>query len=84
MAGGATHGFLYNGTSFISIDDPNGVGTTTVNGLNDKGQLVGFYTAANGNTDGFVASPVPEPGSLALLGSGLLAALGALGRKLMR
>ena len=29
-----------------AIDDPNGVGTTTVNGVNNTGKLVGFYTDA--------------------------------------
>jgi hypothetical protein len=68
-AGGAMHGFVYNvaGSSYASIDDPNGVGTTTINGINDLGQLVGFYVDANLNTDGFVATPVPEPRSLTLL-----------------
>jgi hypothetical protein len=40
-----------------SIDDPNGVGTTTVNGVNNTGKLVGFYTDAAGNTDGMLATP---------------------------
>jgi hypothetical protein len=39
-----------------SIDDPNGVGTTTVNGLNDSANLVGFYVDSAGNTDGFLAT----------------------------
>jgi CHRD domain len=35
--------------------------TTTINGVNDRGQLVGFYVDANGNTDGFLANPAsPE------------------------
>ncbi len=28
----------------------------TINGINDKGQIVGFYVGGNGNTDGFYAS----------------------------
>src|SRR5580704_6794810 len=42
---------------FSTVDDPNGIGTTTINGVNDLGQVVGFYVDANGNTDGFVATP---------------------------
>jgi hypothetical protein len=33
------------------------VGTTTINGVNDAGELVGFYVDAAGNTDGFLALP---------------------------
>lgn len=39
-----------------SIDDPNGIGTTVVNGVNDAGYLVGFYGTAPLNS-GFVAIP---------------------------
>ncbi len=62
-ANGNTHGFVYNtGTgTYATIDDPNegvvnGVTSTTVNGINDQGQLVGFYTDANGNVDGMLAT----------------------------
>lgn len=82
-ASGGMHGFFWNGSKFISIDDPNGVGTTIVNGLNDFGRLVGFYVDANGNTDGFVATPIPEPGTLAMFGSAALFAFGMLRRKLL-
>ena len=54
---GQTHGFLWQkGKGYKIIDDPNGVGTTLVNGINDKGQLVGFYGTSPVNT-GFVATP---------------------------
>lgn len=53
------HGFLLSSplshANWRSIDDPNGVGTTTVNGINDNANLVGFYVDAAGNTDGFLA-----------------------------
>jgi hypothetical protein len=39
------------------VDDPQGAGATTINGVNDQGDLVGFYTDGKGNTDGFLASP---------------------------
>jgi len=76
---GGMHGFVYNvaTATFTSIDDPNGVGTTTVNGINDLGQLVGFYTtgvvtpSGVAVTDGFVATSTPEPASFLLLGSAL-------------
>lgn len=47
-----------------------------------KGQPVDFDVDATGNTDGFVATPAPEPGSLLLLGSGMLAGLGIFRRKI--
>ena len=55
---GNNHGFVYTAAtqSFISVDDPNGIGTTVVNGINDNGVLVGFYGTAPINS-GFVASP---------------------------
>jgi probable HAF family extracellular repeat protein len=58
-AAGQSHGFVYTiGTSnFVTVDAPNGVGSTIVNGINDAGKLVGFYGAAPINT-GFVATPV--------------------------
>jgi len=53
-----TAGFVWSPAfGFESIDDPNGIGSTTVNGVNDRGLLVGFYTGSAGNTDGFVARP---------------------------
>jgi hypothetical protein len=60
--GGVMHGFVLTGplgpkSHWQSIDDPNGVGSTTVNGINDAGDLVGFYTDAAGNTDGMLAQP---------------------------
>jgi hypothetical protein len=53
---GLIHGFIFNDGRFTSVDDPESVGATTLNGINDRGQIVGFFTAAGGNTDGFVGS----------------------------
>ena len=55
---GNTHGFVYRekAGTFQSVDDPNGVGTTIVNGINDKSVLVGFFGTAPINS-GFIATP---------------------------
>ncbi len=57
-ASGNTHGFVYHisSKSWQSIDDPDGVGTTIVNGINDNGVLVGFFGTSPVNT-AFVATP---------------------------
>ncbi|MGO8889616.1 MAG: hypothetical protein ACLP8X_11000 [Streptosporangiaceae bacterium] len=55
----AMHGFTWTPQhGFSTVDDPHGAGTTTINGVNDRGQLVGFYVDGAGNTDGFLASPL--------------------------
>ena len=53
------HGIVYNSrtNSFTTLDDPNGIGATTLNGINDRGDIVGFYVDSNGNTDGLLAVP---------------------------
>ncbi|HZU90858.1 MAG TPA: hypothetical protein VE993_16530 [Stellaceae bacterium] len=59
-ANGANHGYTYTidgGTFSGDINDPNaGTGTgqgTTATAINNKGQIVGFYTDKNGVTHGF-------------------------------
>jgi hypothetical protein len=42
--GTIVHGFIWSGGTLRTLDDPHGVGTTTINGLNDKGDIVGFYS----------------------------------------
>lgn len=58
---GNSHGFVYNAAtkSWTSVDDPNGIGTTVVNGINDNGDLVGFWGTSPLNT-AFVATPAAE------------------------
>jgi hypothetical protein len=55
--GTATHGFTWTPQGgFTTVDDPRGIGTTTINGVNDFGTLVGFYTDSQNNVDGLVAA----------------------------
>jgi hypothetical protein len=43
---------------FATVNDPDGVGTTTINGVNDDGDLVGSYTTDHGKiTNGMLATP---------------------------
>jgi hypothetical protein len=69
------HGFLYNSQTghYTFLDDPdarfsNGVEITQVTGINNSGEISGYYSDANGVFHGFVATPVPEPGSIVVLG----------------
>jgi Cu/Zn superoxide dismutase len=95
-AAGDTHGFtlkspLGPASHWQSIDDPNALNTpgngTVVNGLNNAGDLVGFYADAAGNVNGMLATPavtmtrhltfMPMPqgtASLSFNGAGQLAA----------
>ena len=75
-AEGNTDGFVYNWVTgaLTTINDPNangntsfGVEGTIVNGINDHGQLVGFYAD---DVNGFLANPVPEPSTWAMMLTG--------------
>ena len=53
-----TFGFTWTpGRGWKSVNDPKGIGSTTINGVNNAGDLVGFYNDAAGNTHGFLFSP---------------------------
>ena len=56
------HGFFYNINTgvYTFLDDPsegfnNGVEVTQITGINNSGEITGFYTDANGLAHGFVA-----------------------------
>jgi hypothetical protein len=52
-----THGFSwYRGYRFRTINAPRGINTTTINGVNACGDVVGFYVDSAGNTDGLLGS----------------------------
>jgi hypothetical protein len=59
-AGGATHGFIFDGTTFVKFNATGssqtptfGVAGTIINGVNDKGDIVGFFSDGT-NVNGFV------------------------------
>jgi hypothetical protein len=57
--GSATrHGFTWTQQhGFVTVDDPDGRGTTTISGVNNAGDLVGFYVDRAGHTNGLLATP---------------------------
>lgn len=65
---GITHGFVVpvtrtqtsvcgGGTAFQNIDEPNANGVTVVRGVNDVGDVAGYYIDSSNGTHGFVATP---------------------------
>ncbi|MGY8665927.1 HYR domain-containing protein [Bradyrhizobium sp. UFLA05-109] len=55
---GHSHGFLYSGGGFTTLDGPQGVDSVDVYalGINNLGQIVGSYIDANGVSHGWVYS----------------------------
>src|SRR5262249_17750263 len=53
-----TSGFLLSGGQYTTFDPPNSTFTQPT-GINDRGQIVGFYQYNNGAFLGFLADPVP-------------------------
>jgi probable HAF family extracellular repeat protein len=40
---GKTHGFIYQNSTFTTVDDPNGNNNTYLTAINDSGTIVGYY-----------------------------------------
>src|ERR1035437_1822380 len=90
---GVTQGFIFNSiaNTWQTISDPGasatpafGVTGTTVNGINDAGDLVGFYSDGT-NVNGFLALVTPEPGTYGMMAfGGALLLLAGAGRKLRK
>ena len=52
-ASGNTHGYLLNHGQYTTLDDPNANGAfTTAAGINNSGQIVGFYSNSNSLASG--------------------------------
>jgi hypothetical protein len=70
IIGGATHGFIGSPAAYQVFDVPGAFGTS-LEGINNAGVLTGIVNDALGNSSAFVATPVPEPTSVALMLMGL-------------
>jgi hypothetical protein len=52
------HGFTWTQRhGFTTVDGPDGAVDTTINGVNNAGELVGSYVTRGGITDGLLARP---------------------------
>jgi uncharacterized membrane protein len=76
------HGFFFSESTYTSIDYPGAVDIEP-QGVNDAGQVVGMYRVSGITYHSFMATPVPIPPSVWLLGSGLIGLVG-LRRKFFR
>ncbi len=67
-------GFFLDGSDYTTIRFP-GAEHTAALGLNDEGQIVGYYWAREYGRHGFIATPVPEPSTLGLTAVGCASVL---------
>ena len=79
------HAFLYANGQMMDLNDlidpALGVTVFEALGINDNGQIVANGMASASNNDhAFLLTPVPEPGTLAMLGVGLAVSLPLLRR----
>jgi probable HAF family extracellular repeat protein len=72
------HGFLYDGSTYTTIDDPNaapylGIFRSSALGINNFGDVVGYYADAGGQDHGFIYDgstwiQLDDPNAVASLG----------------
>jgi hypothetical protein len=57
-SGAITRGFTWTREhGFATVTGPDGAVSTTISGVNNAGDMVGFYVSRAGGTDGLVATP---------------------------
>lgn len=66
-------------STFVTLDDPAAPSGISVEGINNEGQVVGFYRDANSVYHGFLATPAAVPEASSVVSFGFLLLLGAGG-----
>ncbi len=71
-------GFTFDGSTYSTFSFP-GARATYPDGIGDDGAIVGGFSMPDGSSAAFIATPVPEPRSTALLALGLALLIGLRG-----